>query len=220
MVVLNRRCLLGFAVAGVLVPTVRAQTPAVESMLRRFSREVKCAEGSFEQKAFARDGKIRETFSGTFAFLRPGRFVWQYEKPYRQSIISNGKTLWMYDEDLMQVTMRPLAQSIGSTPAAILFGNDPFGPSSGWTLNSIGKKGELVWVECLPKTSETISRAVIGFDSQGLPSIMTLVDAFGLKTELHLSGWKFESAKIRRCIEAAEAELGQSGSAVCFLGVQ
>ena len=103
MVVLNRRCLLGFAVAGVLVPTVRAQTPAVESMLRRFSREVKCAEGSFEQKAFARDGKIRETFSGTFAFLRPGRFVWQYEKPYRQSIISNGKTLWMYDEDLMQV---------------------------------------------------------------------------------------------------------------------
>lgn len=58
--------------------------------------------------------------SGSFEFQRPGKFRFNYTKPFEQLIVADGKTLWLYDADLNQVTERAQAQVLGSTPAAIL----------------------------------------------------------------------------------------------------
>ena len=61
-----------------------------------------------------------KTSSGQFEFQRPGRFRFDYQKPFTQTIVADGTTLWMYDADLDQVTARPQEQALGASPAAIL----------------------------------------------------------------------------------------------------
>ena len=61
-----------------------------------------------------------KTSSGSFEFQRPGRFRFAYQKPFEQSIVADGQTLWMYDVDLNQVTARKQSQVLGSTPAALI----------------------------------------------------------------------------------------------------
>ena len=58
--------------------------------------------------------------TGQFAFARPNRFRFDYEKPYAQTIVADGHTLWFYDHDLEQVTASPQAQALQNTPAALL----------------------------------------------------------------------------------------------------
>ncbi len=62
-----------------------------------------------------------KTSSGTFEFQRPGRFGDAiYQKPFEQTIVADGQTLWLLDVDLNQVTQRSQAQALGSTPASSL----------------------------------------------------------------------------------------------------
>lgn len=58
--------------------------------------------------------------SGTFEFQRPGKFRFVYQRPYEQWLVADGKTLWLYDLDLQQVTARAQAQALGTSPAALL----------------------------------------------------------------------------------------------------
>jgi outer membrane lipoprotein carrier protein len=64
-------------------------------------------------------GRTR-TSTGTFEFARPSRFRFDYLKPFEQVIVADGKTLWLYDADLNQVTARNQDAVLGSTPAALI----------------------------------------------------------------------------------------------------
>ena len=99
--------------------------------LRQFVRNSKTAEGDFVQqqlrapKASEPQDKglkvVRQT-QGRFVFQRPGRFIWDTQKPYEQKLIADGKQLILWDKDLNQATFRPAGQALAATPAAILFG--------------------------------------------------------------------------------------------------
>ena len=71
----------------------------------------------FSQVVRNRDGQIVDRASGRLSLSRPNRFRWDYQKPYLQTIVADGKQLWLYDSDLEQVTVRALEQGLGSTPA-------------------------------------------------------------------------------------------------------
>ena len=113
------------------------------SSLERFQtyvRTTQAASADFDQKVYDRTGKLVQESKGNFAFLRPGRFRWTYAKPNPQLIVGDGERVWVYDEDLKQVTVRRLAKALGSSPAALLAGaadidkalklglNHPMGP--------------------------------------------------------------------------------------------
>jgi hypothetical protein len=59
--------------------------------------------------------------TGTFAFQRPGKFRWEYLKPYEQLIVGDGEKLWVFDKDLSQVMVKKLDGALGSSPAAFFF---------------------------------------------------------------------------------------------------
>ena len=59
---------------------------------------------------------------GTMALSKPGRFRWQTLDPMEQLVVADGKTMWIYDVDLEQVTVRKQNKSIGGTPALFLSG--------------------------------------------------------------------------------------------------
>ena len=110
---------------------VCAQSESGAEQLRQFVRNSKTAEGEFVQqqlrapKANEPQEKglkvVRET-RGNFVFQRPGRFVWDTQKPFEQKLITDGKQIILWDKDLNQATFRSAGQVLATTPAAILFG--------------------------------------------------------------------------------------------------
>lgn len=61
--------------------------------LRDFVAGARSAEGEFEQVVTAQSGRRPQEASGSFAYARPGRFHWEYDRPYRQVLVGDGKTL-------------------------------------------------------------------------------------------------------------------------------
>jgi outer membrane lipoprotein carrier protein len=129
--------------------------------------------------------RVAGTSSGDFVFSRPGRFVWRYVKPYEQQLSADGQTLYIFDKDLNQVTERKLDASLGSSPAAILFGSNDL--SKNFALKEGGSKDGIDWVELTPKAKDTqFERIAIGFRGGELQG-MELRDAFGNTTLLTFS---------------------------------
>ena len=156
--------------------------------LNQFMSATQSATGEFEQRIYGRDGKVVQASRGTLAFFRPGKFRWAYVKPYPQLIVGDGARVWIYDEDLKQVTVRKLDQALGATPAALLAGaNDAL---KAFVLKDDGAKDGLEWVEAIPREKESnFERIRMGFGFSGLER-MDLTDSFGQTTELRFTGFQ------------------------------
>jgi len=135
-----------------------------------------------------RSGKVVERAAGTFAFARPGKFRWTYEKPNKQLLVGDGQKLWIYDPDLAQVTVKRIDQAISSTPAALLAGKDDI--TRLFTLKDAGNADGLNWVEALPKAQDTgFERVRLGLAGKSLAA-MELYDQLGGRTMLRFSDLK------------------------------
>ena len=153
-----------------------------------FNTATRTATARFEQQVFDRAGKVVERASGTFAFQRPGKFRWTYEKPNKQLLVGDGQKLWIYDPDLAQVTVKRIDQAISSTPAALLAGKDDI--TRLFTLKDAGNADGLNWVEALPKAQDTgFERVRLGLAGKSLAA-MELYDQLGGRTMLRFSDLK------------------------------
>ena len=179
------RRLLGLVVPALLFVSTAASAGAID----RYAQFVSSAQSGravFEQKVYDRNNRMTQDARGTFAFQRPGRFRWAYEKPYAQLIVGDGTRVWIYDEDLKQVTVKRVSQALTSTPAALLAGNNDALRS--FKLTEQGERDGLEWLEAVPKDREGgFDRIRIGFGASG-PQTMELSDSFGQRTVLKLSG--------------------------------
>ncbi|MFY9327042.1 MAG: outer membrane lipoprotein chaperone LolA [Georgfuchsia sp.] len=142
------------------------------------------AGGDFTQTVFARSGRKPQQSSGSFAFLRPGKFRWAYEKPYAQLLVSDGEKFWSYDQDLNQVTVKKIGQAIGATPAALLAGE---ALDKNFVLKESDASDGIEYAEATPKAQDaTFERIRIGLvDNQ--PRIMEIYDNFGQVTLLRFT---------------------------------
>ncbi len=117
--------------------------------LDEFLKGLVSLKARFEQVLLDEQGVERERSRGTFYLSRPGRFRWDYESPYRQSIVADGRRVYVYDKDLEQVTVKPLQKALGSTPALLLDGEvnleERFVVSRGAPAEG------LVWLDLGPK---------------------------------------------------------------------
>ncbi|MCL4802473.1 MAG: outer membrane lipoprotein chaperone LolA [Burkholderiales bacterium] len=150
--------------------------------LDRFMTATRTAQGAFQQRIYDRGGKLVQASSGTLAFQRPGKFRWSYVKPYPQLIVGDGERVWVYDEDLKQVTVRKLDVALGATPAALLAGDDA--AMRAFVLRDEGVQDGLEWLAATPRDKESsFERIRMGFGADGLAR-MELTDSFGQRTEL------------------------------------
>ena len=165
-----------------------AASAASLERFKTFVSSTQSARASFEQKVFDRSRRLVQESRGTFAFARPGKFRWVYEKPYAQTIVGDGLRVWVYDEQLKQVTVRRIDQALTSTPAALLAGDNDALKS--FDLRDLGERDGLQWLEAVPRQKEGgFERIRIGFGSSG-PDAMELIDGFGQTTMLRFT--KFE----------------------------
>lgn len=150
--------------------------------LRQFIAATRSAEGEFEQVVAAKSGRKPQQSVGHFAFSRPGKFRWEYEKPYPQLLVGDGQRMWTWDRDLNQVTVRHIGDALGATPAAILFGSGSL--DDNFVLSDAGSSGGLDWVEARPKRAEGAFESLrIGLAAGELKR-MEMKDNFGQTTHI------------------------------------
>jgi chaperone LolA len=136
-----------------------------------------------------KNGKKLQSASGTMQFVRPGKFRWVYQKPYEQIIVGDGKKFWMYDVDLNQVTVKKLDAALGSSPAALLSGNNEI--ERDFLLKDKGEKEGLDWLEAKPKSAESnFEKVLMAFNAKSELLVMELFDTFGHRTVLRFSDVK------------------------------
>jgi len=173
---------------GVLLFLVLLPAAALASGVERFQaylRTTQTARADFEQKVFDREKKLVQQSKGSFSFLRPGRFRWSYAQPYAQLIVGDGARVWIYDEDLNQVTVRAMARALGSTPAALLAGAADV--ERAFELSDAGSRDGLEWLEAKPREREAgFERIRLGMGAAGVQA-MELADHFGQTTVLRFS---------------------------------
>ncbi|KAA0889942.1 outer membrane lipoprotein chaperone LolA [Pusillimonas sp. ANT_WB101] len=174
-------------IKSILAATVLAAMPftvwsadAIQQ-LRTFIADVPAASGQFTQQVLAQN-QSKSPQSGEFSFRRPGQFKWSVLKPYEQLIVSDGKVIYQYDPDLLQVTVRNVDQSIGASPAAILFGSGSL--EDAFTLEPQKARDGLEWLRAIPRSADAgFTHVDIGF-AKGLPARLELLDSFGQTTRI------------------------------------
>ena len=161
-----------------------AQADGISS-LKNFYAKTNAMRANFYQIVTDRQGqKIQEVY-GEMQLKRPNMFRWDYNKPFEQQIISDGKQVWLYDTELAQVTVRALSKALGSSPAALLAGGESL--DQNFKLMNLPAKDNLEWVSANPNDADSgFEKISLGFKN-GLLQEMKLVDTFGHQTKIVFS---------------------------------
>jgi outer membrane lipoprotein carrier protein len=123
--------------------------------------------------------------SGTFEFARPNRFRFNYQEPFVQQIVADGNTLWLYDEDLNQVTARKQASVMAGTPAALVSAApDLKALQDEFELEDAPDQDGMQWAQARPKKADgQLQRVRIGFRAEGGDAarleVLDILDSFG-----------------------------------------
>lgn len=153
-----------------------------EDHLTHFMDNMQTFEANFKQTLIDDQGIELESSTGMVFLSRPDKFRWDYKHPYMQTIVTNGETLWFYDEDLEQVTIREVLSSIESTPAAILSSYEDIDKQ--FIIIDMGNIEDFDWVELTPRDIESQYDSIrLGFDKDKL-GMMVMFDNLGQVTRV------------------------------------
>ena len=181
-----------FATLALTALAAAAHAGGMES-LENFIRSAKSGRADFTQVITAppRDGQAArtKTSSGTFEFQRPSRFRFEYRKPFEQTIVADGQTLWLHDKDLNQVSQRKQAKVLGNTPAALIAASPDIETlKRDFELQALPDQGGMQWVQAVPRQKEgQLTSMKVGFRGDQLAAL-EILDSFGQRSVLTFTG--------------------------------
>lgn len=183
------------------VALAQTSSDALES-LSQFLKQTQSGRAQFSQvvtsPSKADQAPRRKTSSGTFEFQKPQQFRFAYQKPFVQTMVSDGMSLWLYDADLNQVTVRKQSQLLGQTPAAIIASSgDLKALQAEFNLKSEPDAEGLQWVKATPKQSDGALQTIrvglkpsqIGATAPVL-SVLEIVDGLGQTSRLSFQNFE------------------------------
>ena len=155
--------------------------------LDQFYQSTQSLQADFEQLVRNTRGKILEKSIGSLILSRPDKFILEYVDPAEQKYISNGKTIWVYDIELEQVSIKHINGGIGDSPAMLLSSNTNIYKHYKVSSVKLNKSDGLAWVQLLAKEPEmTFEKVLLAFKGSVLMQ-MIMHDSFGQVTELKFS---------------------------------
>ena len=177
--------MLKFFIFIFLVLPLSAYAGATDK-LKNFIASTRSAQADFTQDVRDKSGQRIQLASGIMQFVRPGKFRWVYQKPYEQLILGDGEKFWLYDKELNQVTVKKIDAALGSSPAALLSGNNEI--ERGFQLKDNGTRDGLEWLEAVPRNQDTSFEKIhMAFNAQSDLVVMELQDSFGHTTVLRFA---------------------------------
>ncbi|MCJ8272459.1 MAG: outer membrane lipoprotein chaperone LolA, partial [Psychrosphaera sp.] len=92
--------------------------------LKQRIKQLTTFEASFSQRVVDSDGKEIMQGKGKVHLSHPSLIRWHAIEPDENLLVSDGKTLWVYNVDLEEATATSAKQAIDSTPFALLASSD------------------------------------------------------------------------------------------------
>lgn len=178
------RTALGAALLLSVGPALGAADTAV-ARLQGFLGAADSVTACFEQVLLDEEGGVAQRSHGRLYILRPDRFRWEYEEPAGQLVVGDGKRIWLYDEDLEQVTVRPMDEAVTGSPAALLSGGGRLEDS--FHIGEAYSEGGLDWVSLEPLGEPAeFSRLEVGMNGDAV-AVMALTDSLGQRSVIRLT---------------------------------
>ncbi len=173
------------SIALLLLLNVFSSIAAADPRLQEFLTGTRTLSAQFTQVVIDRKGRQVQEAEGSLFLSRPGRFRWEYTRPAGQLVVGDGTRLWVYDQDLEQVTVRRLDQALGESPAALLAGSNEV--ERLFVFREAGEAEGLAWLEATPRSKEgSFERIRMGFRGGNLQA-MEVHDHFGQVTRLRFT---------------------------------
>ena len=148
--------------------------------LKTFLKNSTTFKATFSQSLFDENGIELQFSAGVFSLKKPGQFAWDYEEPYPQTIMSNGKKIWMYDSELEQVTIKPVDASLSNSSMVLLFSKSDLDKE--FKIIKLDVVKDVSWLELISKKSDSeFNSILLGMKNNQVVSIK-LVDGFGQTT--------------------------------------
>lgn len=153
-------------------------------LVENFINGVQTMSGRFEQQLVDADNIVVDRSSGTIEIMKPGRFRWTYLEPYEQILVADGLNVWSYDVDLEQVTVKPQAEILASTPALLLGGSQNVFDDFEYVSSYADRDN--VWVQLRPRSTDNgFTKVELGFNDGRLDR-MIFSDNLGQTTLIAL----------------------------------
>lgn len=179
------RLLFASALMFTLMPAQADQLASVQR-LTGLLQQAETLTGRFSQLSLDGSGTQLQETSGELALQRPGQFRWHTDEPMEQLLVSDGKTVWLYDPDLEQVTIQTLDQRLTHTPALLLSG-DVSSISENFEV-SHKEAGEVVDFTLRPKAKDTLFDNLRLSFRGGVINDMQMIDSVGQRTNILFNG--------------------------------
>ncbi len=172
----------GMTSLSVAQPLTTEAAPAADNLLKTFLTDLDTFTAEFEQTLFNEAAEELESSAGVVTLMRPGKFHWVYTQPYSQYLISDGNQLWIYDEDLEQVSVSAISDAIEKSPASVLAGDTDL--EDNYIITDLGNMDGADWVELASADPESQYNSIrLGFNGEEL-SGMILFDNLGQTTRI------------------------------------
>lgn len=174
-----------------------AQAESASEYLQRFLETSSSVKAQFVQRVYlpsknAQPGRIKQS-SGSVEWSRPGKFRFDYQKPYVQTLVGNGRTVWFHDPDLAQVQVRQQQDLMRQSPMAWLIQTLPTAAQlQTWNVRFVPvSEAGLTRLQLeVPASQQSPAQVfVLDFGAQGLQRIETR-DPLGQRFEVLLSHWQ------------------------------
>lgn len=117
---------------------------------------------------------------GVFYLSRPERFRWVYKGEYPRYIIADGKTIWLVEEDIQQVSQRSQKTALKGTPASLFA--SVLDLDQDFEVRDLGQRMGLGWLKLIPKKEDSqFEQILLAFEGDRLAR-MEMADRFGQVT--------------------------------------
>ncbi len=179
--------LLGLVLSATLLGTTAyaSETEQPVAKLAGLLQQIDSLQGRFSQLTLDASGTQLQESSGTVLLKRPGMFRWQTEPPMEQELVSNGAKIWLYDPDLMQVTVQQMDERMTHTPALLLSGDLSLIEEN--FVVELHESAAIADFTLQPKNKDTLFDSLRLSFNNGLINDMQLVDAVGQRTSIFFS---------------------------------
>ncbi len=159
---------------------------AGKDRLDKLLRETKSVKARFSQTVTSKSKNQAAHAQGMLYIKRPKYFRWDYEAPYKQSIIADGKRVWVWEPDIEQVSTMMQDAALGGTPAVALMGGESL--EKEFKIKELKKRHGLNWVQLIPKNLEDaqFTQITLGLDSKGL-KLMEMETKNGQTSRFHFT---------------------------------
>ena len=173
--------LLGLALAASLL--LASGSGPARSELERFTAELEGFQAEFVQTVKSQDGRVQDQTHGKVWLQSPDKLRWVYSGEFPETIVADGSNIWIYDESLQQVTVKPQTDQAADSPLMILA--DVSRLDQQFQVTELGDFEDMLLLELKSLDDESqFERILLGLDSSGI-RMMAMEDAFGQRTEVH-----------------------------------